>query len=414
MFTYSKDGITVSAMLDTRKINAQGNYPVKIRINYKRAREYFPTGKELTKDEWKTLSEQKSRHYKEVREDIQNSFNLVRMNVETIAEKGEFSFHLLKIRMGKSTGDSFNNAIRAKITLLKSEERIGTMRIHEETLRLVTEFAGDNIFFDMLTVQWLKKCEQYWLKTGKNYTSIGIHMRNIRALMNEAKRMGVIKESQYPFGRGNYEIKTGESTKKALSMEQISKIYHYTDGLEATEKYRDLWMFIYLCNGINVIDMIKLRYSDIIDGEICFIRQKTKRTTKVQRKIRAVITPEMESIIKRWGNVNCGNNYIFPYLPEKNTEEEIKKVSGEVCHRINKRMKRIATALGIDNSNMSTYCARHSFATVLKRSGANIAYISESLGHNDLKTTEHYLASFEQDERRKNSILLTNFLTPKD
>ena len=48
-----------------------------------------------------------------------------------------------------------------------------------------------------------------------------------------------------------------------------------------------------------------------------------------------------------------------------------------------------------------TYTARHSYATVLKRSGANIAYISESLGHNDLKTTENYLASFEKEERKK-------------
>ncbi|KAA6335616.1 Tyrosine recombinase XerC, partial [termite gut metagenome] len=52
---------------------------------------------------------------------------------------------------------------------------------------------------------------------------------------------------------------------------------------------------------------------------------------------------------------------------------------------------------------------RHSYATVLKRSGTNIAYISESLGHNDLKTTENYLASFEKEERVKNARLLTDF-----
>ena len=60
-------------------------------------------------------------------------------------------------------------------------------------------------------------------------------------------------------------------------------------------------------------------------------------------------------------------------------------------------------------SGISTYTARHSFASVLKRSGANIAYISESLGHSDLKTTENYLASFEKEERIKNAKLLTNF-----
>jgi site-specific recombinase XerD len=53
--------------------------------------------------------------------------------------------------------------------------------------------------------------------------------------------------------------------------------------------------------------------------------------------------------------------------------------------------------------------ARHSYATVLKRSEANIAYISESLGRNDIKTTENDLASFEKEERAKNASFLTNF-----
>ncbi|WP_082435401.1 tyrosine-type recombinase/integrase [Apibacter mensalis] len=65
----------------------------------------------------------------------------------------------------------------------------------------------------------------------------------------------------------------------------------------------------------------------------------------------------------------------------------------------------MAQALGIEQS-ISTYTARHSYAIVLKRSGANIAYISESLDHRDLKTTENYLSSFEKEERAKNTKLL--------
>ena len=84
-----------------------------------------------------------------------------------------------------------------------------------------------------------------------------------------------------------------------------------------------------------------------------------------------------------------------------------KNLTKDLTKRINKRMKLIGEAVGIDG--ISTYTARHSFATVLKRSGANIAFISESLGHNDLKTTEHYLASFEKEERQKNANLLTKF-----
>jgi integrase len=408
MYSYSKDGITVSAMLDTRKINSKGSYPVKIRVNHKRVRQYYPTGKDLSKEEWDKLSESKSRQYKEIRENIQNSFDLVKTNVELLAEKGEFSFHLLNTRLGKSTGDTLNNAIRSKIRQLETEERIGTMLVYQETLRLVTEFAGDNISFDMLSVSWLKKCESCWLKT-KGYTTIGMHMRNLRAIMNEARKAEVIKESQYPFGKGRYEIKTGVGRKKALTIQQIGEIFHFTDGLEATEKYRDLWIFIYLCNGINVADLLRLKYSNIVDNEIFFVRQKTERTSKTVKEIRVAVTPEMTGIIKRWGNPQNEDNYIFPFLTGKETAMQRKVITRDVTKRINKRVKRIAQALGIETTGISTYTARHSFATVLKRSGANIAYISESLGHNDLKTTEHYLANFEQDERRKNSLLLTNF-----
>lgn len=100
-------------------------------------------------------------------------------------------------------------------------------------------------------------------------------------------------------------------------------------------------------------------------------------------------------------------NYIFPYIDGKEDAEKRKRITKDLTKRINKRMKLIGAELEI--GDITTYAARHSFATVLKRSGANIAFISESLGHNDLKTTESYLASFEKEERQKNAGLLTKF-----
>jgi len=70
-------------------------------------------------------------------------------------------------------------------------------------------------------------------------------------------------------------------------------------------------------------------------------------------------------------------------------------------------MTKIGKNIGV--GNISTYTARHSFATVLKRSGSNIAFISESLGHSDIKITENYLANFEDEERQKNALILTDF-----
>jgi integrase len=270
------------------------------------------------------------------------------------------------------------------------------------------KYAGAKITFDSITVDWLKKYEKAMLNEGKSYTTISMYIRSMRALFNEAMVAGVIKESQYPFGKGKYEVPTGKGRKMALTLQQIKQIIIYTDEAEATGHYRDLWFFSYLCNGININDMLKLKYANIDNDEIHFYRSKTLHTSKEKKEIEALLTPEMKQIIERWGNPDKSpNSYVFPFLTGDETPIEQKKRIQDVTRRINKHMKKIGDSLGI--SGISTYTARHSFATVLKRSGANIAYISDSLGHSDLKTTENYLASFEKEERVKNASLLTNF-----
>ena len=193
----------------------------------------------------------------------------------------------------------------------------------------------------------------------------------------------------------------------ALTIEQIGKIARYDDGDTLSRKYRDWWMFLYFCNGINVADFVQLKYKDMVGGEIRFVRQKTAKTTRKRKEIAVVVTEPMQEIIERWGNPVAPNNYIFPILDGKESIEERIRKTHNATRAISQRMEKIAKALGIPH--ISTYTARHSFATVLKRAGANIAYISESLGHTDLKTTEHYLASFEREEREKNAALLTKF-----
>jgi integrase len=270
------------------------------------------------------------------------------------------------------------------------------------------KYAGTKVTFDSITVDWLKKYEKSMLNEGKSYTTISMYIRSMRALFNEAKNAGVIKEAQYPFGKGKYEIPTGKGRKMALTLQQIKQIISYTDGAEATEHYRDLWFFSYLCNGININDLLKLKYANIDGDEIHFYRSKTLHTSKEKKEIEALLTPEMKQIIEKWGNPEKKpNNFVFPFLTGNETPMEQKKRIQDITRRINKHVKKIGDKLGIPN--ISTYTARHSFASVLKRSGANIAYISDSLGHSDLKTTENYLASFEKEERIKNAALLTNF-----
>lgn len=394
-------------MLDTRRTKSDGKCPVKIRVTHRRTRWYYPTGKDLTPEEWSALSTTKARALVSIRKDIESSYQIVRSAVEELTTAGAFTFDALNNRLKGATSDTVNTAFRAKISAFNQQGQVGTATVYDTILKGIERFAGAHIPFDAVTVSWLVRYAAFLQSEGKKQTTIAIHLRHLRAILNEARRQGIVKEAQYPFGRGRFEIQEGEGRKMALTLEQIGQIARYDDGSEATAKYRDYWLFLYLCNGINVADFVRLRFRDIVNGEICFVRQKTARTTRTRKEIRVVVTDRMLAIIDRWGNPPAPDRFIFPVLDGAEDAMRQKLKTQYLTRAINKRMATIGEDLGI--GNISTYTARHSFATVLKRAGANIAYISESLGHNDLKTTENYLASFEREERVKNAELLTKF-----
>ena len=379
---YSKDGVTVAAMFDSAHPKKSGKCSVKIRVTYNRVRHYYPTGKDLMPAEWDALPTTKARALVEIRKDIESSYQIVRTAVEDLLMRGIFSLENLNNRLKRAGGDTLNIAFEGKIAEMKAQERIGNMMAYRVVMKGIERFAGPRVPLSGVSVDWIRRYEKFLLKEGKSRTTVGIHMRHIRAILNDMKRCGKILEAQYPFGRGRYEIQAGEGRKLALTLEQIGQIANYEDGTEATAKYRDYWLFLYLCNGINVADFVKLRYRDIV-------------------------TERMQAIINRWGNPSRPDSFIFPILDGQEDAMRRKCKTMYFTRAINKRMKEVGEQLGI--GNISTYTARHSFATVLKRAGANIAYISESLGHQDLKTTENYLASFEREERQKNAELLTKF-----
>ena len=404
---YSKDGITIAVILDKYKPKKNGLFPVRIRVTYRRQRQYYPTGKDLTSEQWEAMPITRNRELRAIRESIANSFDIVRRNVDELAFASGFSFDALDSRLKAGVTDTINTAFQTKINELRTNSRPGNMLVYDNVLKGIERFRGNKIPFDAITVDWLKKYEKFLIEESKTASTISIHLRTIRAILNDARRAGIIKDSQYPFGKGRLEIQAGEGRKMALTLEQIGRIARYEDGSQTTAKYRDYWLFLYFCNGINVADFVKLRFRDIVNGEICFVRQKTEHTARTRKEIRVIVTDRMQAIIDRWGKPPAPDRFIFPVLDGSEDAMRRKLKTQFLTRAINKRMKEVGEQLGI--GSISTYTARHSFATVLKRAGANIAYISESLGHSDLKTTENYLASFEREEREKNAEILTKF-----
>lgn len=399
------NGVVVSVFLDTRTVNKKGTYPVKIKVYFQGKPKYYPIGICMsTKEELEEVLESKSKKNIEIQDIIHKEFNRISKNINILVERGTFSFSNLNNMLGKNIGGTLNEMISAKIKELENEEKFGTSAFYKGTLSLLKRYIKHDVPIKEVTVEWLNGLEKFILKTA-NQTTVAMNMRNIRATMNIAKQVGVIRESDYPFGRGKYQIKESSGKKKALNKKQLKAIAEYSDGSMTTEFYRDLWLFIYFCNGLNVADLISLKFSDIQNGEISFIRKKTKDRTRNVKRIYAAITPKMYSIINKWGNDPKKSVYIFPFLKPSDSAWEHEKKKKNLTKLINKRMKMIGEKLNL--GKITTYVARHTYATVLRNEGVPISIISPMLGHSSITTTEIYLADLESEYRAKNASLLS-------
>jgi integrase len=140
---------------------------------------------------------------------------------------------------------------------------------------------------------------------------------------------------------------------------------------------------------MNFVDMMKLTWSDVSDGKIAYIRSKTSRPFIIK------ITPPVQDILDYYKAQAINTKYVFPILLHDDlTPQQAADRKKKVMKRFNKQLKEIAQILGI-NKNLSSYVARHSFATNMKFAGVSTGIISEALGHQTQEITEIYLKSFE-------------------
>lgn len=287
------------------------------------------------------------------------------------------------------------------IKKLLQEERIGSALNYQDTYSSLKKFKG-NVTFDQITVSYLNQYEQMMKAKGRTKATIGIKLRPLRTIFNEAIEMKIIKrENCYPFGRRKYIIPTGRNIKKALPLDDLNKLYNYTPETEEEKKAKLYWFFCYYGNGMNTKDVACLKYKNIDDGFIIFTRAKIERTTKDDPKLIMVyINEEIQSIIEEIGNKRVDDStYLFPILDDTLSPLAQHLRVKAFTKFVNDGMKCICQKVGIDRKS-TTNVARHSLATVLKRQGASTEFIQETLGHYEKRTTENYMDSFDTDMKK--------------
>ena len=389
---------TAGFYLDKWKPRQDGRCALYLRITYQRKKKNYPTGELLTPDAWQKLQTAKRKTPEENERWIRLQYKLHK--AERICQTLEpFTFEAFEDLFFESRNvtQSVSLAFDRYITELEKQGRVGTAASYRCARNSFEKFKPGLQFID-ITPDFLRAYEYHALKNlSISITTVGIYMRSLRTIINRQGISGLA----YPFGRGGgkYIIPSGKNIKKALSAAEIAAIANYPAPEDsALQRARDYWVFLYLANGMNVKDFCRLQQGNIQGSVIRYTRAKTERSKRSTKEIIVPLHAQTCDIIKRWGVLSVNpDTFIFPHLYPGMTPKQEREAVHTVAKFINKHMKEIARELGI-TTPITTYAARHSFATVLKRSGASIELISELLGHSHITTTESYLASFETEQ----------------
>lgn len=415
-----KETVDVSVWLDTRRKKANGKYPVKVKVYHRvtTERKYYPTEFEFSEDEFNSIwnsSKPRSEH-KQIRLALQE---LEAKAYNTATALDPFNFETFEKRLfigAKDATDAFFH-YGCIIEDLKEEGRLGNASNYDLSMKSIKAFMQDatgrepkKLNFNEITVAWLNRYEKFMLKQGKSYTTIGIYLRHLRAVFNKAIEEKDIEQDIYPFGKRRYQIPASKGVKKAFSKDELRLLYHTEALTPEQQKAKDFFFFSYSCNGMNVKDIALLRYSDIQGDTLSFYRAKTMNTAKGNlRKVEVYLTDKAKAIIQQYGQKNThSGQLVFDVINDRMTEDQKRRSIQAFTRFINQHLKKLAVHAGL-TGDVSTYWARHSFATNAIRNGASMEFVGEALSHSNLKTTQAYFAGFSDDDKRKMAEVLTDF-----
>ncbi len=275
--------------------------------------------------------------------------------------------------------------IKEQIDYLQRCNRLGTAKNYERAMRSFSKFLGDDIPIISITEQLIDNYNAYLLQHGLVRNSISFYMRILRAIYNMAVRRHLVVQTN-PFQN----VYTGidKTRKRAIDEEFIAQLYklNLPTGSQL-ELSRDVFIFSYCTRGMAFVDIAYLKKTDIQNGIITYARHKTGQLLSIR------IEPSIQKIIARYNHQTTMSPYVFPILQSTNIGEANKEYRTAI-NKYNYFLKKLSKFLPTE-CVLTSYTARHSWATIARKHNAPISVISAALGHTSEKTTQIYLTALE-------------------
>ena len=407
-FTSANGSVYGTLALDTRRATDGDSQelPVAVRVAHNGKSIYLRIGKKYTMEEWLELCEcEKQGMNKKAaeRKELKALMQKVEDQINQLIAEDSFSLRRIQeLHQGKVDNDCTIYSVWDSIINNKREnESAGTARCNKDVRRRFERDMGSNVqFADIdrsLIEKWVKKMKDRNL----SLTTIGISLRTFRAIVNVCITRKLIKGNTKDMFKDTGYNKSGSRKSDYLEVSDMRLLYDFWEKDEAKDEngkelffpkeknaiFRDLglFLFMYLGDGQNLADTLRLTYDDWYFAthgkQMRFYRHKTQERNASASEVIFPVTPELKKILDKYGNEPKLGERVFPIMSETITADQEIWVIQRYNRYIREHMATVSELVGIDQRPTSTW-ARHSFATNLNNSGnVPYKYISDSMGH---------------------------------
>jgi len=399
---------TFKIHLDTRSKNKKNQYNLTIRACIENKTRYINAGVKMTQEQYDYIFSKKSMdtysiQFREKQNDLVSKceklyttlkpFNYTRFR-ELLFEEEKQDLKTLLIK------DLFGYYINEKTLKAKTKNEM------KYSCRAFCKCKKNLDVWD-ITPEFLKKFEKSKLVEGISLGTIGSHNRYLRAVLNYFISKKLIPQNFiYPYGKGGYSIKSANPKKQVLTADEIQKVMNF-DNFENNDQHyaRDVWATLYHCNGINFVDLLRMRWDNQKGNHMIFFRKKTETTKKNHmQEICVPITKELKRLFVAIGNKE--SPFILGELKEGYTEKTFNNKNHKLKGKINKNLGILSNTMGL-SVPLKLKTARECYATTLKRAKVPIEQIAEMLSHSSIIPTAHYLGSMDMEKTNEiNSVLI--------
>jgi integrase len=393
---------TLTLVLDTRKANREGKYPLLFRIGLNRKYSYISTGVHLTSSQFNLqkstiignaelnvkIKHQEAEYVKKI--------HLLLLDYPELNDPREIKNKLLEKPVHDITIKEF---WEEHIEALYTSGRNGGAKVYKMSLSALSKHIDFNIPFKNFTYRELIQLENCLFKNGVSVNGIGVYFRSLRAVYNKAVNLEMASVENYPFRK--YKIKKEKTTPRVLSINEMKAYFKLRLSPNHPDYiYWNLGKLIFMLRGINITDLLQLNSGSLKNKRIIYKRSKTGKLYSI------ALTREIEQVLSTFKPNETLLGMIDPasLRSRRKTEHLIQKRKV-----INGHLKKIGAALGF-REELTTYVFRYSYANIAKQMGYSKDLIAEALGHEyGNSVTGIYLEQFDQEiiDKMNMNILLS-------